>query len=188
MTALLVMGVGVMKSQTVTGTVVDSETKEPIVGSAVTIPGTEFKATTDDNGRFKIDADATHNIIMFECLGYEALEQNIVPGKGKHANLKKGASVNLGVVELVLDAQIISDVIVSSSIGLARKTPVAMSNLNKTHIEEKLGGQEFPEVLKPTPGVYATKSGGGFGDSKINMRGFQSANVAVMVNGVPMND
>ena len=188
MTALLLMGVGVMKSQTVTGTVVDSETKEPIVGSVVTITGTEFKATTDDNGRFKIDADATHNIIMFECLGYEALEQNIVPGKGKHANLKKGASVNLGVVELVLDAQIISDVIVSSSIGLARKTPVAMSNLNKTHIEEKLGGQEFPEVLKPTPGVYATKSGGGFGDSKINMRGFQSANVAVMVNGVPMND
>lgn len=33
-----------------------------------------------------------------------------------------------------------------------------------------------------------TKDGGGFGDAKINMRGFQSANVAVMVNGVPVND
>ena len=30
--------------------------------------------------------------------------------------------------------------------------------------------------------------GGGFGDAKINMRGFQSANVAVLVNGIPVND
>lgn len=52
----------------------------------------------------------------------------------------------------------------------------------------KLGNQEFPEVLKTTPGVWATKDGGGYGDSKINMRGFQAANVAVMINGVPVND
>jgi len=42
--------------------------------------------------------------------------------------------------------------------------------------------------LKSTPGVYATKSGGGFGDGRINMRGFNSENVAVMINGVPVND
>jgi outer membrane cobalamin receptor len=36
--------------------------------------------------------------------------------------------------------------------------------------------------------VYATKSGGGFGDSKINIRGFAQENVAVMINGVPVND
>jgi hypothetical protein len=30
--------------------------------------------------------------------------------------------------------------------------------------------------------------GGGFGDSRITLRGFTSENVAVMVNGVPMND
>jgi outer membrane cobalamin receptor len=51
-----------------------------------------------------------------------------------------------------------------------------------------LGNQEFPEVLNTTPSVYATKSGGGFGDSKINIRGFAQENVAVMINGVPVND
>ncbi|MDE7190226.1 MAG: TonB-dependent receptor plug domain-containing protein, partial [Muribaculaceae bacterium] len=51
-----------------------------------------------------------------------------------------------------------------------------------------LGNQELPEVLKTTPGVWATPAGGGFGDAKINMRGFQAANVAVVVNGIPMND
>lgn len=82
----------------------------------------------------------------------------------------------------------LSDVTVTASLGISRRTPVAMSNITPQLIEEKLGAQEFPEILKTTPGVFATKGPGGFGDSKINMRGFQSANVAVMVNGVPMND
>ena len=30
--------------------------------------------------------------------------------------------------------------------------------------EMKLGNQEFPEILKMTPGIYATKQGGAFGD------------------------
>ena len=55
-------------------------------------------------------------------------------------------------------------------------------------IEEKLGTMEFPEILKSTPGVYATKQGGGYGDSDINLRGFKTENIAVMVNGVPVND
>jgi outer membrane receptor for Fe3+-dicitrate len=36
--------------------------------------------------------------------------------------------------------------------------------------------------------VYATKSGGGFGDSRINIRGFDQKNIAVLINGVPVND
>ena len=70
---------------------------------------------------------------------------------------------------------------------MARKTPVAVSTVDPVFIEERLGSQEFPEILKSTPGVYVTKDGGGFGDSKINIRGFKTENVAMMVNGVPMN-
>ncbi len=36
--------------------------------------------------------------------------------------------------------------------------------------------------------MYATKAGGGFGDSRINIRGFDQRNTAVMINGVPVND
>lgn len=69
-----------------------------------------------------------------------------------------------------------------------RKTPVAVSTIKAAEIQEKLGSQEFPEILKNTPSVYVTKSGGGFGDSRINIRGFDQKNVAVMINGVPVND
>ena len=51
-----------------------------------------------------------------------------------------------------------------------------------------MGTQEFPEILANTPSVYATKAGGGFGDSRINIRGFDQRNIAIMVNGMPVND
>ncbi len=69
-----------------------------------------------------------------------------------------------------------------------RKTPVAVSTIKEAQIIEKLGNQEFPEILNSTPSVYATKGGGGFGDSRINVRGFDQKNTAVMINGVPVND
>jgi len=69
-----------------------------------------------------------------------------------------------------------------------RKTPVAASTVTKEEIEIKQGNQEFVEVFKSTPGVYATKDSGGFGDGEILVRGFQSANVAVLINGIPIND
>lgn len=75
-----------------------------------------------------------------------------------------------------------------ADIAKDRKTPVAVSTIKEAQIIEKLGNQEFPEILNTTPSVYATKGGGGFGDSKLNIRGFAQENIAVMINGVPVND
>lgn len=75
-----------------------------------------------------------------------------------------------------------------ADIAKDRKTPVAVSTIKEAQIVEKLGNQEFPEILNTTPSVYATKAGGGFGDSKLNIRGFSQNNIAVMVNGMPVND
>ena len=75
-----------------------------------------------------------------------------------------------------------------ADIAKDRKTPVAVSTLKESAIVEKLGNQEFPEILNSTPSVYATKAGGGFGDSRINIRGFNQRNIAVMINGIPIND
>ena len=69
-----------------------------------------------------------------------------------------------------------------------RKTPVAVSTIKEAQIVERLGNQEFPEILNTTPSVYATKGGGGFGDGRVNVRGFDMNNTAVMINGVPVND
>ena len=77
---------------------------------------------------------------------------------------------------------------VTASVAVSRKTPVAVTVIDPVVIENKLSSQEFPEILKSTPGIYATKQGGGFGDARFNLRGFENENVAVMINGVPMNE
>lgn len=75
-----------------------------------------------------------------------------------------------------------------ADIAKDRKTPVAVSTIKEAQIIEKMGNQEFPEILNSTPSVYATKGGGGFGDGKTVIRGFTQENIAVMVNGMPVND
>ena len=90
----------------------------------------------------------------------------------------QGSEKNIDEVVLVGVADIAKD----------RKTPVAVSTVKSAQIIERLGNQEITEVLNTTPSVYATKSGGGFGDGGITMRGFESRNIAVMVNGMPVND
>ncbi|MCW3160439.1 TonB-dependent receptor [Chryseobacterium oryctis] len=75
-----------------------------------------------------------------------------------------------------------------TDIAKDRKTPVAASTIKAAQLVERLGNQELPEILNTTPSVYATKSGGGFGDGGLTIRGFESRNIAVMVNGMPVND
>ncbi|MFS2832498.1 TonB-dependent receptor [Bacteroides uniformis] len=162
---------------TVRGQLVDSETGEPLVGAAVMVEGTTQGSVTDIDGYFK-QSVASNATLLFKYVGYKDQKKKIT---------QKGASVDLGIIRMQPDAVMLADVTITSSVAVARKTPVAVSTIEPAYIEEKLGTQEFPEILKSTPGVYATKDGGGFGDSKVNIRGFKSENVAMMVNGVPMN-
>src|SRR5210317_633878 len=78
-----------------------------------------------------------------------------------------------------------SDVI---DIAKVRETPVAVSTISPSDISLKVGNMEFPEIMNNTPGVYATKQGGGYGDSRISLRGFSQSNTAFLINGQPVND
>jgi outer membrane cobalamin receptor len=85
----------------------------------------------------------------------------------------------------------LDEVVVRGSIidvAKERKTPVAVSTIKATEIQAKAGNQEFPDLLKNMPSVYASKGGGGYGDSRVNIRGFAQENIAVMINGMPVND
>ncbi len=94
------------------------------------------------------------------------------------------------VQDTVAKSKDIEEVILRGVTDIAkdRKTPVAVSTIKVAQILERQGNQELVELLNTTPSVYATKGGGGFGDSQIVMRGFESRNIAVMVNGMPVND
>ena len=70
----------------------------------------------------------------------------------------------------------------------SEKTAVAYTDVTKDEIALRLGSQDIPLAMNLVPSVYATNQGGGAGDARINVRGFNQRNVAVMINGIPVND
>jgi len=175
---LFVMGVAAfVQAQTVVkGKLVDAENGEPLVGAQIRIIGEKGGVVTNADGEFNLKNPKKRREISITLLGYKT-QNFIVNSLGE-----------LGTLSLTPEDISLEGVTVTGTMAFDRKTPVALSNITIEEIEEKLGGQEFPEIMKTTPGVHANKQGGGWGDSEMYMRGFDNTNVATMVNGVPMND
>jgi hypothetical protein len=182
LSGLLFLVVSTVFSQgKITGTITDGQNSLP--GTNVAVKGTKTGTSTDFDGKFSINTTANSGEIVISFIGYDA--------KTVKFTVSNGGTTNLGTIVLTATSNELSEVVVRSGvvdIAKDRKTPVAVSTIKAAEIQEKLGSQEFPEILVNTPSVYATKAGGGFGDSRINIRGFDQRNIAVMINGVPVND
>lgn len=164
-----------------TGKVVDAETDTPIPGANVFVEGTNNGAITDFDGLFKLEVEKNRGTLKISYVGFASKQIKFT--------VTNGSEKDLGAIGLEMDEGALDEVLVTAySLAIDRKTPVAVSTVKSEEIALKLGTQEFPEILKTTPGIYATKQGGGYGDGRVNIRGFSSENVAVMINGVPVND
>ena len=166
----------------VKGTVIDGELNMSLPGATVLVKGTQNGTSTDANGAFTLNVTSDKGEVVLSFIGYQS----------KTVAFKVDANnvANIGNIVLSPDENMLADIVIMGVADVAkdRKTPVAVSTIKAAAIQEKLGTQEFPEMLNTTPSVYATKAGGGFGDSRINIRGFDQKNIAVMVNGMPIND
>lgn len=178
LTLLLMSSSMVFAQSTVTGKVTDNA-NNPLANAIVSVKGNATTVKTSDDGSFKIVTKENAGTVVVSFLGFEV------------SSVSFAGNQDLGTISLVLSTSEIEEVVVKSTtvdIAKSRKTPVAVSTIKAAEIQEKLGNQEFPEMLNNTPSVYATKSGGGFGDSRVNIRGFNQNNIAVLINGVPVND
>lgn len=173
------------QSITVKGQCLEKGSRTPLIGVAVYVPGTSAGAFTDFEGRFQLRLKAASNAdvrIEFQMIGY-AQEARIL-----ELQTAPNALLDLGSIELSSMTIGLEEAQVIASVAIDRATPVAVSTLDARTIEEVQGDRELVETLNITPGVYATKGGGGYGDSRINIRGFDQRNVAVLINGIPVND
>ena len=154
------------------GRIVDATTKESIPGVTIKIKGRKIYTTSGADGTYSIKV-ASGDSLEITSAGY----LNSTVGSNK-AN----------TIELTSSQTTLKEVVVTNNVAIARKTPVAVSTINLAKIEEFSANREFPELLETTPSVYVSREGGGTGDSKLFIRGFDQTNISVMVNGVPVND
>ena len=102
-------------------------------------------------------------------------------------------AIQLNQVSLVQNFNIratqeVREIRVIGNLVNGQNVPVAVTKIDTKKITEELASRDLPMLLNGTPGVYATNQGGGDGDARINVRGFDQRNVGVMIDGVPVND
>lgn len=156
----------------ITGRVIGSG--EPLIGAAILVSGSNHGTTTDLDGTFVLKVDSVDIELEIISPGFVTLFTN--------------GSEQMGDIDLEVSSIGLDEITVLASVAIDRKTAVAKSSVSHEQILETGSSQEFPELLKYQPGVYTSKQGGGFGDSRINVRGFDQNNLAVKVNGIPVND
>lgn len=159
----------------VTGRVIDGTTNEALVGVTVSSDKTNKTFLTRTDGSFSVAITGSDSI-EFSYIGFITKKISVTEGQ------------KLGDVILEHGDMSMKEVVVTSNIAIERRTPIAVTTIRAATIEERIGNKEFPELLRSAPSTYITKMGGGFGDSRINVRGFDQRNVSVMINGVPVND
>ncbi len=163
-------------AQSVVGVVTDVNSN-PLSGANVVVEGSDLGAVAGETGSFSIKVDSGTYTVTVTFIGYSSQSQEVVVGE-------EDVKVDFA---LAVDAITLTDVEVLAS-RASEKTPVAYTTVGKEEMELRLGSQDIPMALNTTPSVYATQQGGGAGDARINIRGFNQRNVAVMINGVPQND
>ncbi len=159
----------------VKGKITDKSTGESLIGVNIMYEAGKG-VVTDYDGNFQIDLAYGEYTFKVSYVGYNVIEQKVVVDKPKVSVSFKMENTTLQEVEIVSD------------IAKSRETPVAFSTIKPAKLAEELAAQDLPMILNSTPGVYATQQGGGDGDARINIRGFNQRNVAVMIDGIPVND
>jgi len=165
----------VIAQTNISGKVIDASTGEALIGATI-MYGKGQGTATDFDGNFSISIPTGERSIKVSYVGYKEINKIITVGNKSQILNFKLKTVLLNEVQVVAD------------IARDRETPVAFSTIPMKQINEELASQDIPMVLNSTPGVYATQSGGGDGDARITIRGFNQRNVAVMIDGIPVND
>ena len=161
------------KEITVSGLVSDAETGKPLAGANIIVVGSDLGSATDENGEYTLENILAGSEISASVIGYEDLTL-----------YADSENLNFSLVAIALEMTPLE--VLASRAG--ENTAVAYTNIDKEELNLRLASQDIPLALNTVPSVYSTGQGGGAGDSRINVRGFNQRNIAIMLNGIPVND
>ena len=172
----------VFSQSKVTGIVVDGELNQPLAGANVVIKGTTTGTTTDFDGKFILSTNEKSGEIIVSFFGFET--KTI-------AFTASGNQTDVGSITINPNVSQLEDIVIVGKgiIDLAkeRKTPIAVSTIKGVEIQSKVGTADVTQAMVNTPSVYVAGQSGGYGDSRITVRGFQQDNTAFLLNGQPIN-
>jgi iron complex outermembrane receptor protein len=157
---------------TISGTVIDATTQQPIEG--VNIYTTDEGTTSDEQGHFTLTVQSGVSLTVSH-IRYET--QKVVA---------RTSPLQIQLTPVVLQGE---PVFLRATRAVVGETPVAFSNVNLEEINTRYTVEDVPMILAYEPGVYAySESGNGTGYSYVSIRGFDQSRIAVLLDNVPLND
>ena len=163
----LILPLGV-SAQTVKGKLID-ENSQPLPFANVvllSLPDSAFVNGTvsGEDGAFTLEATSENQIVKISSIGYKTVCKPISPA-------------NIGIVQLVSDAQVLGEVVVKADLPKMQLKGDAMVTTVQGSILEKAGTGE--DLLNKIPGVSA-------GDDEVNV--FGSGTPEIYINGRKVRD
>ena len=168
-------------SGTVIGSVIDRQLSKPLGGANIVVQDTTLGTAADENGAFRIAglSPGSHTL-RASYVGYTTESQVVEIEGGRTSN------VVFSLTQTVIPGQPIT---VTATRGRERETPSTFATLEHSDIQDRYTTQDIPVLLSELPSTtYYSEAGNGIGYTYLNIRGFDSRRIAVMVNGIPQND
>mgnify|MGYP006251405147 FL=1 len=168
---------GFSQNGTVTGTVSDSETNEPLPGVNVVVKNTTIGTNTDFDGNFSIEGVSSGDVLVFSYLGFKTQEITV----GDASNLD---------VSLVADAEALDEVIV---LGYVSQKAANISGSVSTVSEEQVQNLKpvrMEDALQGLPGVNMFSNGAPGAKPNVIIRGVTSYTgnaPLVIVDGITLS-
>jgi hypothetical protein len=159
----------------ISGTVVDKNSQQPLVGVSIVLQNTSplIGGSTDINGKFRIVAPPGNYTLTMSFVGYKtATRYNIVASTG---------NVNTITVDLEEDQTTLQEIEVTGSNTVATATlenPLSIQKLTVEEIKSNPGGNfDISRVIQSLPGVSSATGSGGPRNDVIIRGGAPNENV-----------
>jgi len=148
---------GFAQNGTISGSVVDADTQQPLPGASVVVKGTSNGTTTDFDGNFILNNVNSDDVVVVSYLGYTDFE--VLVGSASNLNVSLASSSNelQEIVVVGYGTQTKKEVTGAVTVLGAE----SINKLNPTRVEQALQGQ--------VSGVNIT-SGSGAPGSGLNIR------------------
>lgn len=175
---VLTLTTSVFAQQIISGKILDQETLTPIHNVNIVVKNESVGCNSAPDGTFRLLTSPNNIILIFTYMGYK---QNSISIR---SNKKQ---IELGTILLQPQPYSLNEITINAGLGSDEKLPVYVSSISARIIETKLGERPLPLILQTIPGVFSIRNGGGSGDAKLSIRGFQQENVSLLLNGIPIN-
>ncbi len=173
----ITLQINALSQNKIDGQTIDSNTKLPVSFVHIIVNNHVASLLTDIDGRFEFSADRLPVTLHFRAIGYQS-DSVTLPATVWPKSLK---------IELLPVAVNLEEINILSDQARLRYNPIAFSAVSQKKIILEVGDKPLPEILNFTPGLFANREGGGSGDASLRIRGFEQENIAVLLNGVPVN-